>query len=195
MIRTEEKPLPEGAEHRILVERIRAGDAAAESELVERHGRAVRMVLAQMMRGRPEADDLFQETFRRAIEKLRAGELRQPEKLPAFMVAIARNLAIALFRLRSRRRTDEDSEVVADTAVAPADQLQQMMGDEKAVLVRRLLGELRNDRDRQLLFRFYIAEEDKESICASLGLSALHFNRVLYRARQRYRELYEQAVG
>jgi RNA polymerase sigma-70 factor (ECF subfamily) len=39
-----------------------------------------------------------------------------------------------------------------------------------------------------------VAEEDKARICADLGLSSLHFNRVLNRARDRYRELYLEAV-
>jgi RNA polymerase sigma-70 factor (ECF subfamily) len=54
-----------------------------------------------------------------------------------------------------------------------------------------VIDELPTDRDRQLLFRFYIAEDDKERICADLGLTSLHFNRVLHRARERYKELYE----
>ena len=51
---------------------------------------------------------------------------------------------------------------------------------------------MKSARDRQVLFRFYIAEENKEDICSDLGLSSLHFNRVLFRARERFRELYEQ---
>jgi hypothetical protein len=43
-----------------------------------------------------------------------------------------------------------------------------------------------------VLFRFYLAEDKKEQICADLGLSGLHFNRVLHRARERYLELYKR---
>jgi RNA polymerase sigma-70 factor, ECF subfamily len=57
-------------------------------------------------------------------------------------------------------------------------------------MVRRLLQEM-SERDRQILYRFYIAEEDKDRICADLQLSSLHFNRVLHRARERYRDLYK----
>jgi RNA polymerase sigma-70 factor (ECF subfamily) len=58
--------------------------------------------------------------------------------------------------------------------------------------VRKLIGELPTDRDQQLLLRFYVAEEEKETICAELGLDSLHFNRVLFRARQRFKELLER---
>jgi RNA polymerase sigma-70 factor, ECF subfamily len=57
-----------------------------------------------------------------------------------------------------------------------------------------VINELPSDRDRQILFRFYIAEEEKERICADLCLTGLHFNRVLFRARARYRELYEKTA-
>ena len=44
-------------------------------------------------------------------------------------------------------------------------------------------------RDRELLVRFYLYEESKESLCRTFGLTELHFNRVIYRARDRFREL------
>jgi RNA polymerase sigma-70 factor (ECF subfamily) len=69
------------------------------------------------------------------------------------------------------------------------------MSVERAALVRRVLAEMPSERDRQILFRFYLAEDDKESICLDLGLTSLHFNRVLFRARERYRELYEETAA
>ena len=63
------------------------------------------------------------------------------------------------------------------------------------MLVRRVLQELANERDRQILLRFYIAEEDKDRISADYGLSSLQFNRVLHRARQRYKELMVERLG
>ena len=176
-----------------LVARIVRGEPRAEGELVDRYGRAVRVILRQLLKGRPEADDLFQETFRLAIEKIRRQELRDPATLPRFVVSLARNLAINLFRIETRRKTEADSETVAQVSFSAPDQLGNLLRDEKAALVRRLIDELPTQRDRQLLFRFYIAEEDKRSICDDLGLDSLHFNRVLHRARQRYRQLYEKA--
>jgi DNA-directed RNA polymerase specialized sigma24 family protein len=75
-------------------------------------------------------------------------------------------------------------------AVSPrAGQLGELLERENAALVRRVLHELGNERDRQILLRFYIAEEDKERLSEDFGLSSLQFNRVLHRARQRYKEL------
>jgi len=46
-------------------------------------------------------------------------------------------------------------------------------------------------RDRDLLMRFYLHDEDKALICRELNLSEEHFNRVIFRARNRFRELLE----
>lgn len=177
-----------------LARRIGEGDRRAEEQLVERFARPVRLLLARHTRRPADAEDLFQETFRLTIEKLRAGELRQPEKLPGFVAALARNLAIEVYRKADRRRTDADSEHVAAAGLRPA-QLGDVLERENASLVRRLLGELRNARDREILYRFYLAEEDKETIAADLELDSLQFNRVLHRARGRYRELLVERLG
>jgi RNA polymerase sigma-70 factor (ECF subfamily) len=75
--------------------------------------------------------------------------------------------------------------------VAPS-QLDQLLAQEKAGIVRQVITELNSDRDREVLLRFYLREEEKEQICADLGLSSLHFNRVLFRARERYKQLFEK---
>ena len=61
--------------------------------------------------------------------------------------------------------------------------------------MRQVLAELGTERDREVLFRFYIAEQSSERICADLQLSAEHLYRVLHRARARYRKLFEQSAG
>lgn len=61
--------------------------------------------------------------------------------------------------------------------------------------MRKVIQELGTSRDREILLRFYIAEEDKERISSDFGLSSLQFNRVLHRARERYREIYQERAG
>jgi RNA polymerase sigma-70 factor, ECF subfamily len=162
---------------------------------VELYGRAVSLLLDRHTNGRPEAEDLFQDTFRTALEKLRRGELREPEKLPGFLAGIARSLAIEHYRKVARRKTDPDSDVLLEVTATGIGQLGQILDRENAAIVRRVLHELSNSRDRELLLRFYIAEEDKDRISADYGLTGLQFNRVLHRARQRYRELFLERTG
>ncbi len=184
---------PEGPEE--LVARVRAGDPRAEERIVEIYGRGVAIILDRHTNGRPEAEDLFQDTFRLGLEKLRRGELREPAKLPGFLAQIARSLAIEHYRKLARRKTDADSDAVLDAVASTESPLGGLLARESSALVRRVLHELANERDRQILLRFYIAEEDKDRISADYGLSSLQFNRVLHRARQRYKELLTERLG
>jgi len=171
-----------------LVKRLIAGDPTAEEELVRRYTRGIRMLLRRITNDW-SADDLHQDTFRRALEKIKRGELREPDKLSAFMCGLARNLAIDSLRQSMRAEQLQPRQPVP----APdADALEQLLREERARAVRQALSEMPVARDREILRRFYIAEEDKEQICADLDLSALHFNRVLHRARERFRELFDR---
>jgi RNA polymerase sigma-70 factor (ECF subfamily) len=178
-----------------LVARVRAGDPRAEARVVELYGRGVAVILDRHTNGRPEAEDLFQDTFRVGLEKLRQGELREPAKQPGFLAQIARNLAIEHYRKLARRKTDADSDAVLDAVSSGESPLAGLLARESAALVRRVLQDLANERDRQILLRFYIAEEDKDRIAADYGLSSLQLNRVLHRARQRYKELLTRRMG
>lgn len=188
-----------------LVTRISGGEQAAETELVERYSRGVLYLLRRITRDPALAEDLHQETFVVVLERLRRSGLEQPEKLAGFVRATARNLFTGVVRKRLRRDTHSDSDRVeramdrpadeSDVGVGAAGQLGHVLSRERARAVRQALAELRTDRDRQILYRFYLLEENKETLCADLGLSDLHFNRVLFRARQRFRQVLEAGGG
>lgn len=183
-------PLVDGGDasaEEVLVDRIRSGDVEAESELISRYARGLRVIVSRGTRDRSIVDDLCQETFRIALEKIRRGDVRDAKRLSGFMCALARNITIDHFR-RSRRA---DAVAALDESDPAPSQLERLLADERAVIARKVLSELDSDRDRQILFRFYVAEETKAQICTDLGLSSLHFNRVLFRARGRYRALYQ----
>ncbi len=178
-----------------LALRIRDGDPKAEEALIERFGRGVSVIIRRVLRNRTEAEDLCQETFRIALEKIRQGSLREPAKLPGFMSGLARNLALDWLRRQTRRKTEGVEDIEQETGRSNPNQLNLLLNQEMADTVRQVIRELATERDRQLLFRYYISEEDKSAICLDLGLSSLHFNRVLHRARQRYKKLYERRAN
>jgi RNA polymerase sigma-70 factor, ECF subfamily len=181
----------EAAQAGELVARILAGEKAAEEELVQQYSRGVSVILNRATGDRSLSEDLSQETFRLTLEKIRAGEVREPEKLSGFICSLARNLANAHYRQSHRSEQFSDPEAVDLIAETGPSQLDRVLQEEKSKRVRQLLSEL-SGRDRQILLRFYIEEEDKDQICGDLNLSSLHFNRVLHRARERYRELYRR---
>jgi RNA polymerase sigma-70 factor (ECF subfamily) len=177
-----------------LVRRILAGEGSAEEELIRRYSRGVSIIIRRITRDDCLSDDLSQETFRLALTKIRRGDLRDAERLSGFICSLARNLAIESCRRTLKLEPFDDAEAAGSLSDPAPDQLYRLLQKETAAAVRQVLKELKSARDREVLYRFYIAEEEKDQICVDLGLSALHFNRVLYRARERFRELYENVI-
>jgi RNA polymerase sigma-70 factor, ECF subfamily len=173
-----------------LVSRLVSGDSASEEEIIRRYKGGIRFVIDQIVRNEFVTADLCQDTFATVITKIRRGDLREPERLSGFVCSVARNLAIAYIRVNRREvkhQTISEIEQISDTDPNP---LERVLTQEKAAVVRKVINELPNERDRELLLRYYIAEEDKDRICAQLQLSRLQFNSVLFRAKKRFKELY-----
>jgi len=142
--------------------------------------------------GDPEiAADILQDAAVTALEKLRSGQITRPENMGGYLYRVAIN------HLRNHRRKDR----TAVSGPAGLDELPDTDGDpdwdhvgrhQWAEAARRILDELPVARDRDLLLRFYLHDEDKKEICRELQLSEEHFNRVIFRARNRFRELLKQ---
>jgi RNA polymerase sigma-70 factor (ECF subfamily) len=173
-----------------FVARIERGDLQAEAELVSRYARGVRLVLLKRTGDPQVASDLGQDTFMIVLRKLRAGELRDATKLAAFISRIAVNLSIEYFR--KERRYVHSPDGIIGLHAAHIDRYGKKVDFDAACLqLRSVLRLLAVDRDREILRRFYLSDDDKGVICQELGLSPAHFDRVLYRAKQRMRALIE----
>jgi RNA polymerase sigma-70 factor (ECF subfamily) len=178
-----------------LVRRIGEGDPQAEEMLVRQYQRPLLEILRHRS-GDPElAKDLLQDTFTIIIKRLRGEGLEDPGKLVAFMHRTAHNLVIGHFRKEARRDTRANTELVEIQQDPQDGQLEVLLEQEEGRLVHELLQELRTPRDREVLLRFYVWEQEKPFICQALELSADQFDRVVSRARQRFRGLVEKAMG
>lgn len=174
-----------------VVERIEHGDRSAEAELVSRYARGVRLILLKRTGDPQVANDLCQDTFMVVIRKLRAHELRDGSRLAAFINQIAVNVSIEHFR--KERRFVRSPDGIIGLNDAHTDRNGKQIDFEAAQLqLQGVLRELAIDRDREILRRFYLSDDDKDVICRDLELSPPHFDRVLYRAKQRMRVLIER---
>src|SRR5659263_729250 len=84
-----------------LAERAVSGDTRAYEQLVVRHQRLVYRVLWSRGGDPQEIEDMAQETFIRAWERLHTFDQAQPFK--AWIARVATNLAIDHYRARSRQ--------------------------------------------------------------------------------------------
>lgn len=177
-----------------LVNRIRKGSRAAEAQLVRKYRKPILQLLRYRTRDPDLAEDLLQDTLLYIIERLREKGIEEPEKLSSFIHKVALNKTIAHFRKEARRNTRPDTELTEMLQDDSPSHQEALLEQESAALVRQLLEELPQPRDREILSRFYVRCQDKQLICASLELTSDQFDRVISRARQRFKALVEEKM-
>ena len=162
-----------------LVERCRAGDAVAWTELVERYSRYVYAIAVRAYRlPEHDAEDVFQNVFARAYERL--GSLRSDDAIRPWLAQLTRNACVD--RLRTAAREQPVEEPRADELDAMLERL------DEALDVRDALGTLSADC-QEILDRFFARDESYRAIGAALdlpdGTIASRISRCLGRLRRR----------
>lgn len=173
----------------LLVTAIGNGDKKAEAVFYKRYYQPTLFILERKTHDPELAQDLCQEAFCITLERLRQQTLNEPDKLPAFLHSTALNLYIAEIRKADRRKTFSDQDLLDGLVDATQNQYRALLRERSGEAVRRLIAAMDNSRDRSLLYQYYIEEHDKVQVCADLGLSHRHFDKVLFRARQRFKDL------
>jgi RNA polymerase sigma-70 factor (ECF subfamily) len=136
----------------------------------------------------PEVEDVVQETMTRFLSAIKDGKIRNPESLGAFLSGICNNV-ICEYRRRLWRDAPEKATLLApDQPVAPETDLLELRDAIDAGLMQL------SDRDRKILRAFFLEERTKEEICLELGLPELQFRVALFRAKERFRKIYNASL-
>jgi RNA polymerase sigma factor (sigma-70 family) len=143
-----------------LAARCRTGDETAWRELVDRFSRYVYAIAIQGYRlGPDDAEDVFQEVFARAYERLET--LRSDEALRPWLAQLTRRCCVDRLRRRSREQpTGEIDEAADEEAIARVDE---------ALVVHEALARL-SPECSEVLDRFFARDESYRTIGAELGL-------------------------
>jgi RNA polymerase sigma factor (sigma-70 family) len=145
-----------------LVARCRGGDEQAWADLVERYSRYVYAIAVQGFRlPEPDAEDVFQDAFARAFERLPA--LRDDDAFRPWLAQMTRRLCIDA----CRRRRDEGTDPELDEE-DPSRELERL---DEALAVRDGLARLSGDC-REILDRFFAQDETYRTIGDALQLPA-----------------------
>ena len=167
------------------------GDKAAESEIVSALERPLRLILAKKFNFAAFVDDALQETLIAVLISLRDKRVKRLESVPAY----ARQTAIRIgfqYLNKDQRERPLSKEEIPDSAEC----LHKLIEKEDLLrYTKKVIGELATERDRELLIRYYYNAEEKSHVCEALGLSSEHFDRVLYRAKKRLKELIKKKTA
>ena len=154
---------------------------AAEAELCRRLAPRVRLYGRKHLRDEQAAADLMQQLMLMTIEKLRAGELREPDRVISFVFGLCRMVTLDLRRGHARReRLSQqygDDLPIADASVAPR------LDHER---VARCLDRL-SERERSVLLMTFYEEKQADEVAGSLGLTAGNVRVIRHRALEHLR--------
>jgi RNA polymerase sigma-70 factor, ECF subfamily len=148
-------------------------------------------LFARKLGDRELAEDLVNQAFVESLDKLAQQQIADPGRFSGFVYGVAFNLLRNHRRRMDNRRDNRASSIVLDNLPSNASLFDQLVDESIAAATRRLVTELPIARDREVVRRFYLEEQGKVEICKDLGLSALHFDKIVFRARRRLRRLLE----
>ncbi len=166
-----------------LAERAISGDTRAYEQLVVRHQRLVYHVLWSRGGDPQEIEDMAQETFLRAWERLHTFDPTQPFK--AWIARVATNLAIDHYRARSRRPIlvdlpDEETAPLQSGDVDPA-LVAQSLDDQRGLL--RALQQVPPLYREALVLRF-VEDLPYDEIATALDLPLGSVKTRIFRGRE-----------
>ena len=165
---------------RVLLNNYLLGDRSAISELIERHSRRVRNYIGIMVKDDAVADDIFQETFIKAVKVIDEGGYTDSGKFLSWILRIAHNRVLDHFRREKASRQINEKEagydVLGTLRFAENTVEDNIVHNELMETVRRLVEELPEDQREVVRLRYYsklsfqeIADETKVSINTALG--------------------------
>lgn len=133
------------------------------------------------------AADLVNDAIVIFLEQIRAGKLVDlDDRLVGYVFRVSMNLLRNYRRHNANREDIRASPVELEACIAPEDP-----DTADAECTKDLVGELLEPLskcNRELIQRFYLHEEDKDSLSESLGMSMPQINLRIWRARQQMRE-------
>jgi RNA polymerase sigma-70 factor, ECF subfamily len=170
------------------IARVRKGDPDAITELIGRYQHRLFRFLVRMVGDPGTAEDLFQQTWIRLMEKIGSYDARR--NFEAWLFAIARNLAIDHLRRRRGISLDEPDDSgqapVECLMAAGPDVLSQLLDFERGALLATAIEELPAIHREVLTLRF---EEDMklEQIAEVAGVPLSTVKSRLHRALESLR--------
>jgi RNA polymerase sigma-70 factor (ECF subfamily) len=158
-----------------------AADREAEHELCRRFAPRIRLYGLRHLRDESAAGDLVQEVLVDVLERLRAGALREPDRLASFVLGACR-LSVSSGRRGAARRGVLLERFGSD--LAPAEAERPRLDQER---LERCLDGLA-PRERAVLQLTFYADRTGEEIAAELELSAGNVRVVRHRALAHLRD-------
>lgn len=168
-----------------LIRAIKEGNVESYAEIIRRYEKKIHAFVSHMLRQahlEHIAEDLCQETFYKAYKSIES--FRDVEAtFSTWLYTIARNTVLS--ELRKSRNTDMYLEDTLQVPAVAYERLpeQQLLRNEREVLVRQAINSLPEKQRSALILREY-EQMDYNEIATILDLTVSSVKSLLFRARQ-----------
>ncbi|MBR5898158.1 MAG: sigma-70 family RNA polymerase sigma factor [Muribaculaceae bacterium] len=163
-----------------LVAMYAKGNNEAFDTLLNRHQQRVYSYILHIVKDEELADDIFQETFVKAIMTIKQGRYTESGKFSAWISRIAHNLIIDFYRQEKSENTvsadNEDTDLLNRRDLCDDNIEDQMVTEQIHTDIRRLIKALPESQREVLIMRYYkdmsfkeIADATGVSINTALG--------------------------
>ena len=176
--------LDDGALARRVAAAGKSPDALAEAELYRRLARRARLYGLRHLRDEQAAADLAQQVLLTTLERLRAGEVREPEKIASFVLGMCR-MTVLEIRRGTRRR-----EALLETWVPASAGMTYEVPEPFMLDPDRLAGclEALPERERSVVVMSFFAEKPADEVAREIGTSGGNVRVIRHRALGRLRD-------
>jgi RNA polymerase sigma-70 factor (ECF subfamily) len=172
-----------------LVNQVQANDPRGLEDLYAYFSKGARFYFCRHL-GLEQLDDRVHDTFLIVVDRIKRGELRDPERLMGFIRTILRRQVAAYVRGAVEERRDyapldAESEYCLDFRGCPEERIIDL---ETVDIMERVMRGM-NLREREILTRFYLLEQAPEHICKEMRINLTQFRLMKSRAKGRFGEL------
>lgn len=172
------------------LDRLSRDDAEVTQHFFAYFTKLLLVSLGFRLRSQSLAEDGAQETLLRVLQAVRRGEIQFPERLFGFVRSVSDNVAKEIGRKNARFQQIPENNPEPAAKLLSAE-LNCISEQEKYGVLRGL--QKVNEKDRDLLRKVYILEEDKDSICAELRIDRSAMRVRIFRALARLRKAMQEA--
>ncbi|MFH0842796.1 MAG: sigma-70 family RNA polymerase sigma factor [Bacteroidota bacterium] len=166
-----------------LIQRFIKGEQSCFEQIIQRHKNKVYSYISLYIRDQALADDLFQDTFMKVIQSVKAGKYYDNGKFLSWVMRIAHNLIIDHFRKVKQMKTvsndDYESDIFNSKKFADATVEDDMIRRQIQKDVRKMISLLPEDQREVVILRHYAGLSFKEIA----GITDVSINTALGRMR------------
>ena len=149
-----------------LIQRFIKGEQSCFEEIIHRHKNKVFAYIGLYIRDQSLAEDIFQDTFLKVIQSVKAGKYYDNGKFLSWVMRIAHNLIIDHFRRLKQMNTmsndDYESDLFNSRKLADANIEENIVRSQIRKDVRKLIGQLPDDQKEVVILRHYAGLSFKE---------------------------------